>query len=131
MSKADLLKRYVTLAEEKARIEESLTAAKVALFEAHGYAHCLPGDPRRAGFDQDTRDQYLAYKLGPGHYTKEELERARKEYASWVDNYAKRYLQRPMVLMPSGEWRIVSEAWQHLWRAIPKLVHLVDRETSP
>jgi len=147
MSKATLLTRYVTLAEKKARVEAEMLEARIALFEAHGYAYCRPGDPRRAELDQGTRDRWLCYKLAPpfsrnhlvaslswlienGQFTAAQIEEERKIHARDIERLGRPHLQRPMVLVPDLGWRIASEAWQHLWRAIPRLTHLVDQESS-
>lgn len=103
MSKASLLSRYVVLAEEKARIEAQIAKARVELFEAHGYLHCVPGDVRRADFDAERRERWSAYP------------------SIW-----QRDMRRTMVQVPGLGWRVVTEAWQHLWRTIPRLAHLVE-----
>lgn len=171
MNKAAALRQYVTLAHQKTRLDAEVEAARIALFEVHGYAYCLPGDPRRLSYDQEVRDGWLSYKIAGfgvftrdatvvstsrlgqtrmgetpsvkqllehGHFTKEQVEEARRLYAADVERLSQRQLQRPVVFIPNLKegkrrgkwashptgWRNVSEAWQHLWRTIPRLADL-------
>ena len=97
-----LVQSYAALKRQEVALKEEIKKNKIALFEANGYLHCEPGDPRR-----EAMDAQLLQKASPSGFLSRHHARCLRK---WTFVYVPAF----------KEWRTVTDAWSHLWSNLQK-----------